>query len=1129
MLLAGSLFAQDVRARVQGLVTDSSQAVISGAAVRLTNVESGVAATQKTSEVGQYLFDFVLPGTYSVSVEMEGFRKFQQNNILVQSRGDVTVNAALEVGSVSDAVTVDAAPVSVQFNTSTVALTIDRKMANDLPVINRNPFLLAQLNPASVIRSTTEQSPFHHWAATQIDVGGNTTTKNDIILDGASAMASEKSSYTPAMDAVSEVNVQQNAVDAEFGSSAGGIISVQMKSGTNAWHGTGYYLGRNPAINAVADQITRRANLTRNHVLGGTLGNAILKNKLFNFASYELWRTNEPRSIQMTLPTAAERTGDFSQSLNINRGLRTIFDPFSTQVDGAGVVTRLPFPGNRIPQQRFDPVAAKMLGDIFQPNRAGDDITNANNFRTGYAERINYWNVSDRADWNVNDNLKVFGRFSMFKTFVKQDSYTGGARAEQPNGSERHSWNSVGDVVWTLNASTVLNVRGSYNRIFDSFAVQSAQLTENDLAGFWPSKWYQPYLAELPAIYYPGLTVRQGPVAAVFGRTGFWYQDPDTYTLQSKISKNQGKHYFKVGGDYRKQRVIASRPRPMQFDFRAEHTANTFNNPDTRVSGDAWASFLLGVLDQNSNINSIPLQKPQTDFLALFFHDDYKVTQRLTLNLGLRYEYQTAMRDPQDRLSRFLDLNAPIPEFQGANAPVMPAQVTALRRQAPIYNGAWIFTDSGNRGSWSPQRTLFMPRAGLAYRLDNNTAIRFGYARYLVPSHLSDGLDILGSVFYPGFDATTSGIPLLAGVPQSRLSDPFPGGLVPVTGKGFGRYTNLGAPANWYNQDFGVGVNDRINLTLERQLPRSLLLNATYFLNIGRDHPFARDLNFVDPRIGYERGNAITASVPNPFFNLLPPNQMPGQLRTQRNVQVQELLRPYPQYGALRQALTPGVRTRYQALQLQLQRPFVNGFNLVLGYNYNRERNQEFYDELDFFTNTLTFQPAVNPRHRITGAAIYQLPFGRGRKYLAGVHPVVDGVFGGWALSGIFTYNTGQFLRFGGLLASGDPSVDNPTRNRMFDISKFQVLPPFTRRQNPLQYSGVKGMPFKNVDMTLAKEFRIKEGLKFELRMESYNATNSFNGDLPVVNRNSSQFGQVIAQRPGYFGRQFQYSGRFIF
>jgi hypothetical protein len=1116
---------------VQGLVTDTTQAVVAGATVTLTNTGTNISTTQQTSQVGQYLFDYVIGGNYTVTVEMQGFRKFVQQNVLVQSRGDVTVNARLELGTVGETVTVEATPVAVSFNSSTMAVTIDTKMANDLPIIHRNPFLLASLNPAVVVRSTTEQSPYHHWAATQLDVGGNTTTKNDIVVDGASSMATEKSSYTPSMDAVQEVNLQQNAVDAEFGHSAGGVLSVQMKSGTNEYHGTAYYLGRNPALNAVADHTTRRPNLVRNHVYGGTIGQPIVKNKVFNFFSYEAWRSQDPRSVAATLPTDLERTGDFSQSRNTQGALRMIYDPWTTQLNPNGTATRTPFAGNRIPQSRLDPSGVRIMNDIWKPNGPGEGNDLVNNYRAGFAERVKYWNLSDRADWNVNDNLKIFGRFSMFKTFVEQDNYSGSI-AEAPNGSERHSWNAVGDAVWTINPTTILNVRGSYNALFDSFAVQSAQVGVAGLAKIWGTNtWYKPYLDQLPAIYYPGVVIRRGPSPTNLGRTGFWYQDPDAYTIQAKVSKSAGRHYFKVGGEFRHNQSIAVRPRPMTFDFRPDFTANTFLSPNTSLSGDAWASMLIGAVENNSFTQSLPLQKANYNFWSFFFQDDFKITQRLTLNLGLRWEYEAPLTDPEDRLSRFLDLTVPIPEFQGAGRPVLPPEALALRTSQPIYNGAWIFTDSENRGSWSAQKALFMPRAGLAYRVNDKTALRFGYARYLVPASLTDGLDVLGSVQYPGFDAQTNVLPLLTGVPQARLSDPYPGGLVPVTGKGFGTYTNHGSTSNpvWYHQDFNVAVNDRINFTLQRELPSKIVLDATYFANLGHDLPVTRDVNQIDPRIGYQNGAAVTRSVANPFFNLLPENKMPGQLRTTRNVAVSQLLRQYPQYGGLQERLVNRVHNRYQAIQVQVQRAFMNGFNLVFGYNYNRERNEEYYDELDNFTDNLTYQDAVNPRHRVTGAMIYQLPFGKGRKYGSSWNGVTDAILGGWALSGIFTFNTGQFLRFPGYLVDGDPSLDNPTKELMFDTSKFKVLPAFTRRTNPLQYDGVKGMAFKNLDLTLAKEFSITERVRFELRMEAYNATNTFNGALPSVAFGTSAFGKVTAQAPGYNGRQFQYSGRFRF
>ncbi|MFN7925421.1 MAG: TonB-dependent receptor [Bryobacteraceae bacterium] len=1128
LALTSSVWSQDTRGRVQGTITDRSEAVVAGATVILRNDNTGITVNQPTNEVGKYLFDFVAPGTYTVTVDMQGFKQYVQRSILVQARGDVTVNASLDLGNTQESVTVESAPVAVQFNTSTMALTLDTKMANSLPIIHRNPFLLAALNPATVVRSSTEQSPFHHWAASQLDVGGNTSTKNDIILDGSPSMTTQKSSYTPPMDAVSEVNLQQNAVDAEFGHSAGGLLSVAMKSGTNEFHGTGYYLGRQPTLNAMANRITRASNLTRQHVWGGTIGNPIKKNKIFSFFSYEGWRTIEPRTIQNTLPTDLERKGDFSRSLNNNNALRTIYDPFSTKTDSTGV-TRTPFPGNIIPSNRIDPTAAKIIGDLWQPNEAGDGPSLVNNFKKGFANRFRYWNLSERVDYNISDKLKVFGRYNMFRTFTAQDDYTNGSIAQPVDGSKRHARTFSGDAVYTLNANTVLNVRGAYNAIVDSFGMPAALLKESDLEKFWPGNpWYKGYLQGLPDLYYPGININRGSTTNL-GRTGYWFQEPDSYNIESKISRNQGRHYFKVGGEYRKERVNAARPRSFNFNFNPGLTANTYLSPNTALSGDGWATLLLGAMDGTSNIASIPIQRPRVGFTGLFFQDDFKVTQRLTINLGLRYEYFTPMRDTLDRLTRFIDLNNAIPEFQGANAPKLPDAATALRSAAPVYNGAWVFADSSNRNSWNAPKNLILPRIGMAWRVNDKTALRIGFARYIVPATLTDGLNILGSVPLPGFDAQTDTISEIQGVPQQRLSNPFPGGLVPVTGKTLGRYTNLGGTSTWYQQNFTPAVNDRFNVNLQRQLPGKILADITFFMNQGRNQPYNYDINQIDPRIGYRIGNASTQAVPNPFFNILPADKMPGQLRTRATIPVTELTRPYPQYGSLVESLIGGRANRYKSLQMQFQRPFQNGWNFVIGYNYNRERNEEFFDAQDNYTRTLTFQPAPNAAQRLTGAAIYELPIGKGRKYLSSMSKAADLLVGGWSVSGLFTYNTGIPLRWGTLAITGNPKLDNPTQTRWFDTSKISNQPAFTRRTNPLQWDGLVGPRFWNVDTTLAKSYDIMEHLKFELRAEAYNLTNRFPAAGPDQNPNSQTFGKVVSQLGGVYGRQIQFSGRFIF
>src|SRR5687768_8537524 len=279
-ILAAIMSAQDFRARLQGIVTDSSDAAVAGATVTLRNNGTGITATRPTGPNGAYLFDNVEPGTYTVSSEFAGFSRSVQENVLVQTRGDVTVNFTLKPGGTVETITVSASSVSLQFNSTTRELTVDRKMLMDLPVKARNPFTLALLDPAVVSRYTSEKNPFFMWSSSQMDVGGSTSTKNDLLLDGAPIQIGPKGSYAPPMDSVQEFSVQQNSVDAEFGHSAGGTMSVSTKSGTNEIHGTAYYFGRNPKLNAVVNPISRTRNFIRNHICGGTVGAPIKKNKV---------------------------------------------------------------------------------------------------------------------------------------------------------------------------------------------------------------------------------------------------------------------------------------------------------------------------------------------------------------------------------------------------------------------------------------------------------------------------------------------------------------------------------------------------------------------------------------------------------------------------------------------------------------------------------------------------------------------------------------------------------------------------------------------------------------------------------------------------------------------------------
>lgn len=1124
LLTAAAAFSQDYRGKVQGLVTDSSDAVIPAAKVTLLNDNTGIAAVRDSDASGKYFFDYVEPGTYTVSAEAGGFARTIQRNVTVQVRGDVTVNLALNVGTVSDTVTVTAAPVSVQFNTSSRELTVNRKLIAELPVIGRNPFSLALLDPAVVNRYTQDRYPFMMWSSSQIDVGGNTSNKNDLLLDGVPVQVGRKGSYSPTMDSVQETTVQQNAVDSEFGHSAGGTISLSMKSGTNEYHGTAYYFGRNPKLNAVANSVVRRANLNRNHIAGGTVGGPILRNKLFNFVSYEWWKTPQAQSTQYTLPTELERTGDFSRTLTTAGAVRAIYDPWSTQFNAAeNKSTRMPFPGNVIPQQRIDTTARRVLKDLWLPNNPGDNLTGLNNFKIAYPRTHDYWNFSDRLDWNINDRWKVFGRYSQFRNDYQPENYAN-SPAQSGNGGLMASRSIAADSVYTLTPSTVLNFRFGYTSMQDDMAAPSTQLTAEELESFWPNNpWYKSYTSNLETLYYPQMNVSGG---YGIGRGSWWLQRPATYSYHGKVSHVRGVHQIKTGVEARRSQGFVQSPFPFDFTFSAGQTADTFISPDTRLRGHPWASFLLGALDSTSRAQYISGSDIRTNFYGAYLHDDIRLTRSITLNLGLRYEYETGARDTQYRVSRHLDLSDPIPEMQAA-PPNIPANVRALSNVPYSFTGAWHFTDKEHPAAYGTQRANFSPRAGIAVRLSDTTSLQAGFARYVIPNEFGSGT--IDGMATPGFNASSSVAPVLEGIPGARLSDPFPATnpLIQPLGSSLGRYTNLGDTATWVGPVKRNGVNDRINVTLQRQLPAEIVFKGGVFMNYGHDQSYGKQHNLSDPALTYQHKAALSASVANPFYQYLTPEKFPGQLRNQEKVTIQSLLVPYPQYKTLTRSGEAGVRDRYRALQLSLQRSSASGYSFLWAYNYHRQKTEAFFNSDDTYAQRFTFLASNLPRHRMSLAGTYELPFGKGHRYLGNAHRVVNAFFGGWSLSGIHMLNSGEFLRFGAMVANGDPRIANKTRDRWFDTSVFQKSLPYTPRTNPQQYEGLTGPKYWNVDLTLAKYFPITERVRIEFRIEGYNVTNSFIPAMPVTDVLNTNFGRSTDQ--GNAGREFQYTVRIHF
>jgi hypothetical protein len=745
--------------------------------------------------------------------------------------------------------------------------------------------------------------------------------------------------------------------------------------------------------------------------------------------------------------------------------------------------------------------------------------------------------------------VRSFFRFSRFRTKLEDQDFTPNKSRlfPNPNGGAMNALNVSADLIWTINPRTILNVRGNYISNNDDYDAPEQYATLADYKEFFPNAtdFYTRYLDFGAPFYYPGILINGGSPGGQYGKPNWWFQHPQAYYDAVKLSRQQGSHFLKFGIEFRTMRVDAIRPETFRFSFRDDETANTFINPNTRLSGDAWASFLLGAMNPGDSWGRhVPFKKDTSHYYGAFVQDDWKLSKNITLNLGLRYEYESALFDrggtyrestfEANRYSRGLDITNPIPEFQGAGRPQIPAQALALMDRPYQFNGAWMFTDENNRGMWDPRKVILLPRTGVAIRLNDRTSLRAGFARYNTPSKLQRDSDVLGSTPVPGFGADTPLAPNLEGVPQQRLSDPFPAvnPVIPPVGKSDGRYTQMGAAAVWDNRDLITGVNDRFNITVQRDTIARFLVEATYFFNYGRDRNYTLDLNQINPQITNTQRTALTQQVANPFFQLLPANQMRGGLRNQRTVSLGSLLRPFPHYTSVSQLNTNGVEERYHSMQLRVQRPFANGFNFLLAYNYNQESTQEFFNKEETFLQQFRWEDGTRPRHRMTLASTYEFPFGRGRRLLSQMHPVADAILGGWTTSGILWYYAGNRLRFGQMDLVGDPKIDNPDKwGLMFNPAafRFNSNSGFEVRTNPKSYAGVQGPGYKAIDLNVAKFFRITERIQLEFKMEAYNLTNTFAGADPNLNVTSSAFGRVSAMAAGTQGRELQYNLRFHF
>ncbi len=1163
MSLIGPMAAQDYRASLQGIVTDPSNAAVPGASVKLQNNSTGAVVSTGTNATGRYIFDFVEPGPYTLSVEAAGFAKFISQNITVNIRADLTVNAVLQIATSSDSVTVAAEAPAVEFNSATLSVVTDRKMIQELPVGNRNALQLALLNPsvtnANAVGTNLAEGINNVLHPMNFVFTGTRRAQLNIVVDGQSAVIGPIDANNPSKDAVQELSVQENTTDAEFGRSAGGVISVVSRTGTNEWHGNVQYTGKNPAVNAALTVIPQTANPNRDNFWGATVGNPIKKNKLFTFNSYEGRRQILPRTWLSTMPTGLERKGDFSQSLNFQGVQRLIYDPTTTVFNASNnTSTRTPFPRNIIPADRLDPTAARMMQHVWAPNNPGQNLAGLNNYAKNFGIQGKYVNFLNRTDWNVSDRLRLYGRINATQATFVQDNYcldsvrtvnssAASCFAMQDTSSGIAEQRGVtGDGLYTFSSTVALDLRFNWSRASSIGGSPITTIGEQGFADLWGgNNWFKPYInpTVLPTVRFPALNFSG---AATLGTASYWIRRGHNIETNGKVSWVLGKHYLKAGLEYRRNWFDSFWPSEGTFTANPADTASTFLNPNTAISGDPYASFLLGVVSGNFAV-ATPLNLAE-NMLGAFIQDDLKLTRRITLNLGLRWEASLGIRDSLERLTRRVDVTTPIPALQ-ANPIQLPSQVTAMLAAFPNSKvnpttGGLYFTGSNPASNTSEPATLFssgltgfQPRLGIAIRVNDKTSVRAGYARWMLPPNMQtdiySGTTANGALMpVYGFSAASSMLPSVNGIPKAYLNDPFPASnpLVLPTEKSLGVYTQLGGVASFIHNDYPVLTNDRVSIAVSRQLPQKVVMDLTYLFNYGRNLSGAsRNLNLADPAITYQYKAQTLVAVANPFYNYLSRDQFPGNLRNQATTSVANLFRPYPQYTSLTERNTPGIENRAHSFHVTTRRPFASGVQGMFSYTYGHEVAGTYFNAPDEYADRYTLQPIADPRHRIAMALAVELPIGRGKRFLATINPVFDHIVGGWKGYANMTWNSGSFLSFGQAHVNCNPVISNPQGQHYFDTSCFERVanPTYEPRTNPILFGGLTGPPYRQLDGTVAKEFKLTEKVNMEFRFEAYNLTNSIMWSNPGTTPATATFGLI--NRQANIGRFCQYTGRINF
>jgi hypothetical protein len=1054
-------WSQGARATLGGRVVDGQGAAVPGAEVVVISDETNVKQQTKTNEQGNWIVQFLVPARYDFTVTAAGFRPFERKGITLQTGDNKQIDTQLELGATSTQLTVTAEVPLIDTTAATSGTVITQDQINEMPSMSRVSTLLATLSPG-VMQQDQNQNVAHAWshdAASQftVDGGRNNTRSNNFELDGMPNLKTGgQVAFIPAPDAIQEFRVVMNAYDAGIGRQAGGTIQMTIKSGTSKLHGSLYEFNQNNILNAKLFQ----TNLTGGakpavhyNEYGGTIGGPVWipkvykgTEKTFFFFNYNGIRNADPRFNIRSVPTGLERNGDFSQSYTtqLQNGVRVkfpiqVFDPLTVQGDANG--TRTLFPNMQIPVSRMSKVAQNIMKYIPLPNTPSDVTGNAtNNFVPDSSRQNKMADITVRGDHSWNNNHKSFATVRWYH----EDELSGDEFHNAFTGAYQHRMTKGSglDHVWTVSPTKVLDIKGNVTRYEEP--------NNDNGVGF--------DIASLgfPASYTSKLFVPAAPrITGIFGDIGVGQAgsvvDTSYYTLSASLTQVKGNMTLKYGAEtWVLQQANKNISTQGRFDFGSEWTRQQAIVSGGTGNGSTLGSFLLG-LPHNSNSN-FPWNSDQfwsQHYNAFYVQNDWRVTSRLTINIGLRWDFETPVTERYDRVTSLFDPNAVNPisgSAQAAYAKILAdpknasnVGVQILQQLLPAANfkvmGAQLFNgvNGVRRGVQNNNYGEVQPRIGFAYKIGPNTVIRGGFGRFAQASFITPGSN--------GFSRTTA---LNATTDNYRtyydtLDNPFRDGIFAPTGAALGPLTNLGQGITWSNPDPGRFHSWEYSLHLQHQI-KAWLFELGYTHN--KTYDISQDLNrnlpsydlwqkYRSPAVNFDAAGRPLDTllwdtlVPNPFQGL--PN-VTGGISTNSTVALNQLLNPIAILGTMNENNNPWGKNQYDAMLFKVEHRFSKGFSVINSFTWSK-----------LFEDTSWVGPEIAGRHvehklggedrpfHLSIAPIWNIPVGRNQKFGGKMPKVADFLVGGWQLSG--QYN----------IQSGVPVVFNVNDNFFFSGKDFAL------------------------------------------------------------------------------------------